>query len=115
MGQRGPETLRDLAGQPGTGVAMVRGTEAWRYPAEPPGWSELMPDFRRCAAAELPGGFVAGWQYAAPVLTMPAYLGYLLDRFTGGGGQLQVGTVGSLAAGGRRCPRGGQLHRDRRP
>ena len=92
----GLETLRDLAGQPGTGVAMVRGTEAWRHPAEPPGWSELMPDFRRCAAAELPGGFVAGWQYAAPVLTMPAYLGYLLDRFTGGGGQLQVATVGSL-------------------
>ncbi len=92
----GLETLRDLAGQPGTGVAMVRGTEAWRHPAEPPGWSELMPDFRRCAAAELPGGFVDGWQYAAPVLTMPAYLGYLLDRYTGGGGQLQVATVGSL-------------------
>lgn len=92
----GLQALRDLAAQPGTGVAMVQGTEACRYPAEPPGWSELMPDFRRCAAAELPGGFVAGWQYAAPVLTMPAYLGYLLDRFTGGGGQLQVGTVRSL-------------------
>jgi D-amino-acid oxidase len=93
----GLQALRDLAGQPGTGVAMVRGTEALRHPAEPPGWSELLPDFRRCAAAELPAGFVAGWQYAAPVLTMPAYLGYLLDRFTGGGGQLQAGTVGSLA------------------
>lgn len=93
----GLETLRDLAGQPGTGVRMVRGTEAWRHPAEPPGWSGPLPAFRRCQAAELPGGFVAGWRYTAPVLTMPAYLDYLLDRFTGGGGQVQVATVGSLA------------------
>jgi D-amino-acid oxidase len=93
----GLETLRDLAGLPGTGVRMASGTEAWRHPAEPPGWSALMPAFRYCAAAELPDGFVAGWRYTAPVLTMPVYLEYLLDRFTGGGGQVQVATVGSLA------------------
>jgi D-amino-acid oxidase len=93
----GLETLRDLAGLPGTGVRMARGTEAWRHPAEPPGWSALMPAFRHCAAAELPDGFVAGWRYTAPVLTMPVYLEYLLDRLTGGGGQVQVATVGSLA------------------
>jgi D-amino-acid oxidase len=93
----GLETLGDLASRPGTGVAMARGTEAWRQPAEPPGWSGQVPAFRRCAAAELPDGFVAGWQYTAPVLTMPVYLDYLLDRFTGGGGQVQVATVGSLA------------------
>lgn len=93
----GLETLRDLAGQPGTGVRMAQGAEAWRHPAEPPGWSALLPAFRRCAAAELPAGYVAGWQYTAPVLTMPVYLDYLLDRFTGGGGQVQVATVGSLA------------------
>jgi D-amino-acid oxidase len=93
----GLETLRDLAGQPGTGVRMARGAEASRHPAEPPGWSALLPAFRRCAAAELPAGFVAGWQYTAPVLTMPVYLDYLVDRFTGGGGQVQVATVGSLA------------------
>lgn len=96
-GSAGLAALRDLAGQPGTGVRMARGTEAWRRPAEPPGWAGLLPGFRLCTAAELPGGFVAGWQYSAPVLTMPAYLGYLLDRFTGGGGDVQVATVGSLA------------------
>ena len=37
----GLEVLRDLAGQPGTGVRMGRGIEAWRHPAEPPGWSAL--------------------------------------------------------------------------
>ena len=93
----GLQALCDLAGQPGTGVAMTRGIEAWRQPAEPPGWSGLMPAFRSCAAEELPDGFVAGWQYTAPVLTMPVYLDYLLGRFTGGGGHVQAATVGSLA------------------
>jgi len=93
----GLQTLRDLAGQPGTGVTMARGTEAWRRPAEPPAWLGLVSGFRRCAAAELPGAFVAGWQYTAPVLTMPVYLDYLLDRFTSRGGIVRVATVGSLA------------------
>jgi len=91
------DTLGDLARQPGTGVRMARGTEAWRDPAEPPDWSALLPAFRCCAAAELPDGFVAGWQYTAPVLTMPVYLDYLLDRFTSRGGIVRVATVGSLA------------------
>jgi len=93
----GLQTLRDLAGQPGTGVTMARGTEAWRRPAEPPAWLGLVSGFRRCAAPELPGAFVAGWQYTAPVLTMPVYLDYLLDRFTSRGGIVRVATVGSLA------------------
>jgi D-amino-acid oxidase len=93
----GLETLRDLAGRPGTGVRMALGTEASRHPGDPPSWSALMPAFRRCTAADLPAGFVAGWRYTAPMLTMPVYLDYLLDRFTGGGGQVQVATVGSLS------------------
>jgi D-amino-acid oxidase len=97
-------TLRDLAGQPGTGVRMVRGIEAWRAPGEPPGWSALISGFRRCGAAEVPDGFVAGWQYSAPVLNMPVYLGYLLDRFTGSGGEVAVATVGSLAEAAAEVP-----------
>jgi D-amino-acid oxidase len=93
----GLDTLCDLAGQPDTGVRMARGTEAWRHPAEPPGWSALMPAFRRCSPAELPDGFAEGWQYTAPVLTMTVYLGYLLNRFTGSGGEVQTAAVDSLA------------------
>jgi D-amino-acid oxidase len=89
--------LRDLAGQPGTGVRIGQGVQAHRRPAEPPGWSGLLTGFRRCAAAELPGGFVTGWRYSAPVVTMPVYLGYLLDRFAGAGGDVQVTAVRSLA------------------
>lgn len=90
-------TLRDLAGQPGTGVRIGHGIEAWRQPAELPGWAEQLTDARRCEPAELPIGFAAGWRYSAPVVTMPVYLGYLLDRFTRGGGRLELAQVGSLA------------------
>jgi D-amino-acid oxidase len=90
-------TLRDLAGQPGTGVRIGHGIEARRHPAGPPDWSGLLTGFRHCEPAELPDGFVAGWRYSAPVVTMPVYLGYLLDRFTRGGGDVQVAAISSLA------------------
>ena len=89
--------LNELAGQPGTGVRTGYGVEAWRRPAGPPDWTGLLDGARPCAAAELPAGFVAGWRYAAPVVTMPAYLGYLRERFAAGGGELQIAAVGSLA------------------
>lgn len=91
-------TLRDLAGRPGTGVRMGHGTWASAYPADPPGWADVLPDYRRCDPAGLPAGFVAGWQCTVPLVTMPVYLGYLMARFAGWGGDVQVATVGSLAA-----------------
>jgi D-amino-acid oxidase len=92
-------TLRDLAGQPGTGVRLTDGIEARRRPASPQGWSARLTGFRPCAPAELPDGFVMGWRYRSPVVTMPVYLCYLLDRFTRGGGDVRRGTVRSLAEG----------------
>ena len=41
--------------------------------------------------AGLPAGYTSGWRYAAPVVAMPAYLDYLLDRLLAAGGQLQLG------------------------
>jgi D-amino-acid oxidase len=97
-------TLRDLAGQPGTGVRIGSGVEAWRHPDEPPRWADLLPGYRRCEAAELPGGFVGGWRYSAPLVAMPVYLAYLLDRFTRDGGVVQVATVSSLAQAAASAP-----------
>jgi D-amino-acid oxidase len=98
------DTLLELAGQPGTGVHLARGIEAVRTPAAPPAWMTGLPGFRLCEHAELPGGLATGWQFQAPVIGMPVYLGYLLDRFTGGGGQVQVGTVDSLAQAAQAAP-----------
>jgi D-amino-acid oxidase len=97
-------TLVGLAGQPGTGVHEERGIEAARTREDPPGWVTGLPGFRLCDPTELPAGLATGWQFRAPVISMPVYLGYLLDRFTGGGGQVQVGTVGSLAEAAQAAP-----------
>ena len=74
------DVLRTLAADPRTGIRLVSGIDAARGPLPPPDWSDHLADFRACAADELPAGFAAGWRYTAPVVKMPAYLGYLRDR-----------------------------------
>ena len=58
--------------------------------ASPPTWTDLLPDLRLLAAAELPAGFSSGWSYTAPAVNMPVYLEYLLDRYAGAGGTRRV-------------------------
>jgi D-amino-acid oxidase len=109
--------LRELAGDPATGVRTVAGVEAARGAppgtgpagagapgvgppagdAEPPGWLAGLGAVP-CRAADLPGGFASGWRYSAPLVHMPVYLGYLRARFEAAGGHLEAGTVRSLPA-----------------
>jgi D-amino-acid oxidase len=96
-GRRTLGILSQLAGEPGTGVRMVSGIEASRTQAGPPDWAGSLAECRPCTAGELPEGFAVGWRFTAPVATMPAYLGYLLDRFMASGGQLRISPVASLA------------------
>jgi D-amino-acid oxidase len=85
-----------LAGVPGAGVRLVHGIEAGRGATAPPDWARAMAGFRRCATQDLPEGFASGWEYTAPVVDMPAYLAYLVERLRDAGGELEVGMVGSL-------------------
>ena len=97
--------LRELAADPATGVRIATGVEATRGP--PPGGTPDAPpvplDWQRelaavpCPAAGLPGGFASGWRYSAPLVRMPAYLGYLHARFGAAGGRFEAGVVRSLA------------------
>jgi D-amino-acid oxidase len=96
-GRTGLEALSKLAGEPGTGVRMVRGKEISRAPLEPQAWTGLVPGLRPCGPGDLPPGFAHGWCYTAPVVTMPAYLRYLRARFERAGGRLEVAPAGSLA------------------
>lgn len=93
----GLETFRALCAEPDAGVAAVTGVEVSRVPADPPYWSGLLDGVRLCRPAELPAGYVAGWRYTAPVVTMPTYLGYLRARLERAGGRLHVAPVSSLA------------------
>jgi len=94
-------TLTRLAGRPGTGVRLASGVMAIRAadagPDLPSEVAVMGDGIRPCAAAGLPAGFVAGWRYTAPVVSMPVYLDYLLGRFRQAGGELRIGTVASLA------------------
>lgn len=90
------EELCALAGQPGTGVKCVSGVELLLTPAPDPWWKPCVPGFRRATAAELLPGFVDGYVFEAPVIDMPRYLPYLLERFRRLGGSVRQREVRSL-------------------
>lgn len=91
--------LMMLAGDESSGVHLAAGTMAARFDLGDtvPPETRLMPDMRRCEPAELPGGFISGYHATLPLIDMPRYLDYLVDRFTGAGGQLLISPVPSLA------------------
>jgi D-amino-acid oxidase len=97
-------TLTDLAQQTDTGVKMISGVEASRTAAVPPDWAKLLPDVRRCDAADLPAGFRTGWRYTVPVVDMPRYLSYLYGRLHAAGGVVEQGHFNSLAETTRIAP-----------
>ncbi|MCI2417679.1 FAD-binding oxidoreductase [Saccharopolyspora sp. K220] len=88
-----------LARDEASGVHLAAGRMAARadlgdtLPAE----TKLIPDLRRCTPAELPEGFVSGYRATVPLIDMPRYLDYLVDRFQDAGGELLLSPVTSLA------------------
>jgi D-amino-acid oxidase len=95
--------LREFAADPATGVRIATGVEATRgtpggnpaAPQEPLDWQRELGALP-CLAAGLPSGFASGWRYRAPLVRMPAYLGYLHARFEAAGGRAEAGLVRSL-------------------
>ncbi len=95
-GRRTFEVFEDLARVPESGVRMREGVELWREPVPDPWWASALPTVRRCAEEELPPGYRDGHSFTAPVVEMPIYLGYLMDRFADAGGYVERRTVSSL-------------------
>jgi D-amino-acid oxidase len=91
----------DMLDEPLSGVRLISGISAFRSPEqEPPPWLASADGQRPRPrpAGRLPAGYAVGWEVVAPVVDMTAYLGYLLDRLQGAGGEVRVGgTFGSLA------------------
>jgi D-amino-acid oxidase len=94
--ERSFSEFRGLAGQSDTGVRMVSGIEASRRAADVPPWSDLIPEFRRCAAGDLPSGFADGFRFTVPLVDMPVYLEYLLERFKAARGEVEVRSLRTL-------------------
>ena len=95
-GARTFEVLKGLAGDAETGVRMRGGVELRREVAGEPWWAGAVPGVRRCAGHELPSGYRDGHSFVVPVVEMPVYLRYLVDRFVSTGGGIEERVVGSL-------------------
>ncbi len=87
------EVLLDLARDEATGVHVASGVLAVRTAAdEPPDApnSTVVTELTPCDPAGLPAGYAAGWRMTAPMVCMPDYLGYLVNRFLAAGGTLRT-------------------------
>jgi D-amino-acid oxidase len=94
------EVFEELSRVTESGVRMREGVELWREPVPHPWWANAVPGVRCCTKDELPPGYSGGHIFVAPVIEMPIYLRYLLDRFVGSGGQVEHRAVPSLEEAG---------------
>jgi D-amino-acid oxidase len=91
------QELTDLAKQgEHTGVRVLLGLEAARVQVPVPAWAQHLAGYRRATGPELPAGFRLGWWYHAPLVDMPAYLGYLVERLRWSRVQVELIGVPSL-------------------
>jgi D-amino-acid oxidase len=95
-GSRTFEVFEKLSDTPQSGVLMREGVEIWREPVPDPWWAGAVPHVRRCGDDELPPGYLDGHAFTVPIVEMPIYLEYLMDRFGAAGGSVQRRTLSSL-------------------
>jgi len=75
-----------LAGVEHTGVAMLHGTEVHRTRMPDPWWRDAVPTLTRVSA--FPPPYTDGWSFVAPIIEMPIYLQWLVQRVESLGGTL---------------------------
>jgi len=95
-GSRTFEIFEELSDTPETGVFMREGVEIWHEHVPDPWWADAVPHIRRCRDDELPPGYRDGHAFVAPVVEMPIYLTYLMDRFAAAGGSVRQRILSSL-------------------
>lgn len=96
-GSKAFSVFEELASVPESGVRIREGLEISREPVPDPWWANAVPHpVRRCTQSELPPGYRDGHTFVAPVVEMPIYLRYLLDRYLAAGGIVEERSLGSL-------------------
>jgi D-amino-acid oxidase len=89
--------LTDLAAGPGTGVHLADGVVASASGSvESFDWLKAMDSVVQCDPVDLPAGYAGGWRLTAPIVSMTAYLGYLLARLERAGAALREAEFASL-------------------
>ncbi len=91
------ETVTELTGAAVPGVRACRGLMVARPPDVTPAGAEVLPGYQPCAPEELPPGHQTGFWLTLPVVDMPPYLDYLVQRLRDAGGEMRTRQVASLA------------------
>ncbi|MDN5893561.1 MAG: FAD-binding oxidoreductase [Nocardioides sp.] len=89
-----------LAGEEHSGVRMVTGTEYLHRRQPDPWWISAVPSLARESA--LPDGYADGWSFTTPIIEMPIYLGWLIERIEALGGTITRLNLSALPTGS--CP-----------
>ena len=87
-----------IAGDEGTGVRMLTGTEVLRSREPDPWWRAAVPSLDRETA--LPPGYADGWTFVSPVVDMPLHLRWLATRVEELGGTLTRMNLSALPGDG---------------
>src|SRR5262249_52705860 len=103
------QSLRDfvvLAQDPRSGVRMAPVLTVGDLPGldDMPPQGTVIPDPRPAAPSEVPAGFGRGFRATMPLVDMPRYLDYLVERLAAAGGQIEIRAVRSMSEAGRAAP-----------
>lgn len=98
------EEMTGLASSPETGVRLTRGRLAARPTTPLPPGAAPPGDLPMCTPEELPEGFSFGFWATVPMVEMPRYLRFLTERFRQAGGEIERGTVRTLAEAAQLAP-----------
>lgn len=93
--KRTADVFSDLTEEPDSGVIMRDTTMLLRSPGEMPWWAEAIGKVNRTPSLEPP--YVDGYDFVVPLVEMPVYLPWLLDRFISLGGEVEKHRISSLS------------------
>ena len=89
--------FEQLARDPASGVSpLVQRELETTQPFRPLGWEGRFPWIRTLEANEVPPGYSGGWRIEGFLIDPTFYLPWLQARFERGGGEIEVGQLGSL-------------------
>jgi D-amino-acid oxidase len=77
-------------------VRLVTGWELFRSVQPEPEWGSIVGGVGRPSPGDIPAGYADGYEFTTPIVRMPSYLRWLVERLKGGGGTIVQERVGSL-------------------